>query len=170
MPRDLAVSETMDFPEPGIPVMHNINLRSSSDKKLINSAYNDLCMCGLEARGSVRAFIAIELPEAIRQKLMAFEKEIANAGGDVKLVEFENLHVTMKFLGDVSEASIERIAKVMGEVKAKPYQLRVKGTGVFPNNRMVRVLWAGTAEGKEETVSIFRQLDEKLAQMGFPKE
>ena len=127
-------------------------------------------MCGFERKEFARAFIALELPGEIRQRIMVLEDEISKTGADVKLVEFDNLHVTMKFLGDISIESVERVHQAMRGVKASKYQLRVKGTGVFPNSRMVRVLWVGTDEGAEETVNIFKQLEERLSQMGFSRE
>jgi 2'-5' RNA ligase len=143
---------------------------ATNNIKHFNSNINDLYMCGFERKEFVRAFIAIELPDEIRQRIVVLEDEIAKTGADVKLVEYENLHVTMKFLGDISTESIDRVHETIRGIKASKYRLRAKGTGVFPNSRMIRVLWVGIAEGAEETVSIFRQLEKGLAQMGFPQE
>lgn len=118
----------------------------------------------------VRAFLALEVAEDVKERIMELEGKIKASGADVKLVERENLHVTMKFLGDVTADAVERVYEAMKTIKEVKFQLEVKGTGVFPNPRMVRVLWVGAGTGGEKVVSIFRQLDSELVMKGFPME
>jgi 2'-5' RNA ligase len=118
----------------------------------------------------VRAFLALEVTEDIKERIMELERKIKASGADVKLVEQENLHITMKFLGDVTADTVERVFEAMKMVREDKFQLEVKGTGVFPNPRMIRVLWVGAGIGGEKIVSIFRQLDSELARKGFPRE
>lgn len=117
-----------------------------------------------------RAFLALDISQDIKTKIMELEETVQRSGADVKLVEGENLHVTLKFLGEIGADSVEEIRKTMIGVKVAPFQLEAKGTGVFPNPRMARVLWVGVGKGSEETVSIFKQLDEGLSSLGFRKE
>lgn len=117
-----------------------------------------------------RVFLALDLSPEVRHRIMELEEEVGRAGGDVKLVPPENLHVTMKFLGDAGQPSIEAVHAVMKAVKAKPFPMEAKGTGVFPNPRTARVLWVGVGMGSDEVVSIFRQLEEGLIKAGFLKE
>jgi 2'-5' RNA ligase len=119
---------------------------------------------------TVRAFLAIELSENVRQKIVELGKEIVMTGADVKPVEFDNLHLTLKFLGDVSIESVDKIHQAMKNVKSMKYDLEARGTGVFPNVHMARVVWIGVGKGGEESISIFRQLEGQLSKMGFPAE
>jgi 2'-5' RNA ligase len=116
-----------------------------------------------------RGFIAIEIKAT--PQITTFEKEIAKTGADVKLVEPENIHITVKFLGDTDEKYIDVIEQGMKEsVNAiKPFPITLKGTGVFPNQNYMKVLWIGiTDEGN--IASIARTIDEKLEPRGFKKE
>jgi 2'-5' RNA ligase len=117
-----------------------------------------------------RAFLALDLSREVRGRIMELEEEVGRAGGDVRLVSVENLHVTMKFLGDIGSSSVEAVHDAMRSVKADPFPLEAKGTGVFPNPRMARVLWVGVGMGSDEVVSIFGQLEAGLTKAGFPKE
>jgi 2'-5' RNA ligase len=118
----------------------------------------------------VRAFLALEVAEDVKERIMELERKIKASGADVKLVEQENLHITMKFLGDVTADVVERVYEAMKTVREVKFQLEVKGTGVFPNLRMIRVLWVGAGAGGDKVVSIFRQLDSELVRKGFPRE
>jgi 2'-5' RNA ligase len=116
-----------------------------------------------------RGFIAIEIPAT--QSIIEFENAIAKTSADVKLVEPENIHLTLKFLGDTNEDRIEAIGHVIEESVAniKPFTLTLKGTGVFPNEKYVKVIWVGIVNG-DNLSSIARSIDEKLVPLGFSKE
>jgi 2'-5' RNA ligase len=117
-----------------------------------------------------RAFLALDISHEVRARIMELEERVGQAGADVKLVEMENLHVTMKFLGEIGAERVEAVHEVMKSVKEKPFQLEAKGTGVFPNPRMARVLWVGVGIGSDESISIFRQLESGIMKLGFPRE
>lgn len=118
----------------------------------------------------VRTFLALDIPDEIKGRIMDVEGRVERSEADVKLVERENLHVTMKFLGDVTDDTIEKIYRVMMGTREGKFEMEVKGTGVFPNQRMVRVLWVGIGAGSEKVTSIFRRLDAGTAELGFPQE
>ena len=117
-----------------------------------------------------RAFLALDLSQEVRGRIMKLEEEVGRARGDVKLVAAENLHVTMKFLGAIGDGGVEAVQEVMRSVRWKPFPMEAKGTGVFPNPRMARVLWVGVGAGSEDVVAVFRQLEAGLARAGFPRE
>jgi 2'-5' RNA ligase len=117
-----------------------------------------------------RAFLALDLSLDVRGRIMELEREVDRAGGDVKLVAAENLHVTIKFLGDISSQGVEAVNGVMNMVKSNLFPIEAKGTGVFPNPRMARVLWVGVGMGSDDVVSIFTQLEAGLTKAGFPRE
>jgi len=127
-----------------------------------------------------RGFIAIEINAT--PNILEFEKEIKKTGADVKLVEPQNIHITLKFLGDVKENLIDEIEQIMKDAvkkiqpftikavkKIQPFTIKLKGTGVFPNQNYVRVVWIGIKEGQViETIA--NTIDERLSKLGFKKE
>lgn len=115
----------------------------------------------------VRAFLALEIPDEIKEKIMEVEASVGESGADVKLVEKENLHVTMKFLGDVTPDLIEKVVGIMESVKESRFLIEVRGTGVFPNLRIPRVVWVGVGKGGERITAVFRHLDTEIAKLGF---
>ena len=119
-----------------------------------------------------RAFIAIDIDEAVRQKLVAAQEQLEATGAQLKLVEPPNIHVTMKFLGEVPEDKIGAIADAIRKASAgtKQFDIDVRGIGVFPNLRYIRVVWAGVGKGRDEVTSIQRKIDRELGPLGFRPE
>lgn len=119
-----------------------------------------------------RAFVAIDIDEAVRQKLVAAQEQLAATGAQLKLVEPPNIHVTMKFLGEVPEDKIEAIADAMRKATAGAvsFDIDVRGVGVFPNLRYIRVIWAGVAGGRDEVIGIQQKIDQELQPLGFRRE
>jgi 2'-5' RNA ligase len=116
-----------------------------------------------------RGFIAIDI--AATPQIITFEKEIVKTGADVKLVVPENIHITVKFLGDTNENHIDTIEQNMKEsvLTTKPFPITLKGTGVFPNQNYIKVIWIGIMdEGNIKTIS--QAIDNSLAPLGFKKE
>jgi 2'-5' RNA ligase len=116
-----------------------------------------------------RGFIAIDINAT--PQISIFEKEIVKTGADVKLVEPENIHITVKFLGDTDENYIDTIEQSIKEsvLLIKPFSITLKGTGVFPNQNYIKVIWIGIIDdGNIETIA--RAIDEKLTPLGFKKE
>jgi len=120
----------------------------------------------------LRAFIAIEIDEAVRQKLVAAQRQLADTGAQLRLVEPENIHVTMKFLGDIRENQIGAITDAVQTAVAGvgPFDISVRGIGVFPDLRYIRVIWAGVSDGREQVTSIQKRADQNLAELGFKPE
>jgi len=119
-----------------------------------------------------RSFIAIDIDEAVRQKLVTAQQQLAATGGELKLVEPENIHVTMKFLGDVPDDKIGAVADALRVAVggAQPFDIAVRGIGVFPNLRYMRVIWADVVDGQDAVIAIQRNIDRELQKLGFPPE
>ena len=116
-----------------------------------------------------RGFIAVDID--VFPKLLEFEKEIKETGANVKLVEPENVHITLKFLGDTDESHMDEIDKIIKDTvkEIDPFNIQLKGAGVFPNQNYIKVIWIGIKQGEPIGV-IASKIDEQLSKIGFKKE
>src|SRR5262245_25862699 len=112
----------------------------------------------------MRTFIAIEIPSEIKSALAALQNELRRAGAEVSWTRPENIHLTLKFLGEVDERRIGEVEKVCVDSAAefRPFALSLSATGVFPNSRQPRALWVGLSGDVEKTDAMQRRLDERL--------
>jgi 2'-5' RNA ligase len=117
-------------------------------------------------------FVAIEVEESVREKLVVIQEQLAKTGADLKLVEPENVHVTMKFLGEVPEEKTGAIADALKRAAAGTggFEAKVKGIDVFPGLNYIRVVWAGVAEGGEKFIELQRKIERELQPLGFRPE
>ena len=120
----------------------------------------------------MRTFIAIPLPAQIKKRLSDLQDQLRASGAEVKWVEPQNIHLTLKFLGERDEKKIEKIMAVLDDtVKGKlRFSIRISQLGAFPRIDSPRVIWVGISQGEEETKIIAQELEEKIARLGIPKE
>lgn len=120
----------------------------------------------------MRAFIAVPLPPELRDKLGKISLYLRDNCPGVKWVSPENIHLTLKFLGEVKEDRLSRINKLLDEVVDKHgvIQAEVGGIGCFPNLRRPRVIWVGVKDQRKRLELLARDIEEKLAQLGFKRE
>lgn len=120
----------------------------------------------------MRAFIAIELPVELQKKLGDFIDVLKNPQDKISWVSPKNIHLTLKFLGDVSADDIDSVKNIIKDVGGRysPFETKVTGTGVFPSPRSHRVVWIGVEGGKERFVDIYNDLEDRLVSIGIPKE
>lgn len=121
----------------------------------------------------VRVFIAIEVPPIVRQ---AIEKNTARLQStlDASLVRWtptNNIHLTLKFLGDVSPATIDMLAQMLTqEASQHPcFEMQFQGLGTFPNSRRPRVIWIGI-QAPAALEALRRGIEAATARMGYPTE
>jgi len=116
-----------------------------------------------------RGFISIDIEP--NKKLIEFENEIKKTGADLKLVEPENIHITLKFLGDAEETLINELEEIINNAvkETKSFNIKLKGTGVFPNNNYIKVVWLGI-QNSEPVAEIAKKIDEQTSKIGFEKE
>ncbi|PIN83667.1 RNA 2',3'-cyclic phosphodiesterase, partial [Candidatus Micrarchaeota archaeon CG11_big_fil_rev_8_21_14_0_20_47_5] len=86
-------------------------------------------------------FFAVELPDEVRERIFEAGRELEGKG--ISLVKKENLHITLKFIGEKSEHDAREIIKKASEISFESFSVRVVGVGAFPNERNARVIWVG---------------------------
>jgi len=120
----------------------------------------------------MRAFIAIELSPDLKKHLASLEEQLKSSGADVKWVKPENIHLTLKFLGEIDEKRLGEIAKIIQETtsKNKPFYISLASPGAFPNINSPRVIWIGIDKGDSETKQFAIILEEETAKVGIPPE
>ncbi len=120
----------------------------------------------------MRTFIAIELPAEIKDYLSQLQGELKACGADVKWVEPKNIHLTLKFLGEIDDDKLGKITKIIQDATSEKskFQVRISSLGAFPKIEFPRVIWVGVDSGDKETKQIAKELEEKIARIGIPKE
>ena len=121
---------------------------------------------------TIRAFIAIELPETIKSSIETVQARLKSLELPLRWVRVENIHLTMKFLGDIEEIEIESIESVLRDsVKMQaPLTLSAKGVGVFPGIRRPRVLWVGIHDHETGLAGLQKSIENQLHRIGYSKE
>jgi 2'-5' RNA ligase len=120
----------------------------------------------------LRAFLAIDLPGSLRPVLSRVQDELKKSGADVKWVPVGNVHITLKFFGQISEAQVEPIVEAAGRIARNqaPFSLKVTQAGAFPTVNNPRVVWLGVSGDLAVMGSFYRKLEEAFAGLGFPPE
>lgn len=107
----------------------------------------------------------------MRTALSGLQQALKSCGADVRWVRPEGIHLTLKFLGDVKEKTVDEIVRIL-EGTCKKYcafHLDIKGVGTFPGKKKPRVLWVGV-NGNETLLALQREIDDGMASLGFEKE
>jgi len=116
----------------------------------------------------IRSFISFDIEEEeVVCKLVEVQRRLVSTQAHLKLVKPENIHVTIRFLGDVSEGVVAKIYALMKETTWKPFEFHIQGLGAFPKLRYPRVVWAGIRRGAEQFRAIFDELEPNLRKLGF---
>lgn len=119
----------------------------------------------------IRSFISIDINDQfLLTKIVRVQESLSGLGAHIKFVEPENIHMTLKFLGEISIVLIEKVKEVLGQIDFEPFIMRIEGLGAFPNIRRPRVIWLGVSEGASRIVEIQRFLEDRLVRLGFRRE
>jgi 2'-5' RNA ligase len=116
----------------------------------------------------VRTFVAIDLTEDIREKARELQEILARSEGRLAIVDPENLHITVKFLGEVEPVQIEPIVEALRAVRAGPFEMTV-GHAVCNPPRRPRVIWCDVMDAGE-SAALAGEVDALLAPLGFSRE
>lgn len=120
----------------------------------------------------IRTFIAVEIPEKIRNEIDCQLKIFAQQDFSVKWVSQDNLHITMLFLGDVSLDFVESTKHKLELVAQKhnPFNLSLKSIDAFPSSKQPRIIWIGVDTGSDQLVTLQSDIENTLIQIGFKPE
>lgn len=116
----------------------------------------------------MRLFIASEIDAEIRNKINPVQSILNKKG--IKLVEKDNIHITLKFLGEVEGTIVEKTIGSLESIIHPSFKMQVKGIGFFPNLDRIRVVWAGVDEGGEQMSELAGKIENNLKKIGFKKE
>lgn len=94
----------------------------------------------------MRCFIAVDIPEKIKDDVIKIQQELQNL--DTRLVERDNMHFTLKFLGEIPDDSVKAVKEGLRTVKSQPIMIGLAGIGFFPSLSFIRVVWIG-ADSRE---------------------
>ncbi len=119
----------------------------------------------------MRVFIAVEIDDGLREAAARAQEQLKSIGG-VKWVEPQNLHLTLKFLGEIEEGAVSRLANELTRELAAmaPFRLGLDGAGVFPDERRPRVIWIGVEEGLEPLFALAQKVEGVCQALGFEAE
>jgi 2'-5' RNA ligase len=114
----------------------------------------------------MRCFIAVEVDSPA---VSSFVDELSKVGAALRVVKPGNLHLTLKFLGEVSEGSIDSILKAMDSSLSGvgPFEASLYGTGAFPGLNHMRVVWVGISKNHERLIEMQSAVDRELVPLGF---
>ena len=109
----------------------------------------------------MRVFIAVDLPENVKDYVYSLHKLIDSKLAYVNWISRENLHVTLKFLGEVDRCTLGMVKERMASVKLKPFKLKLTKIGYFPSASSIRAVWVGL-EPAEQLIDLHQKVDLEL--------
>ncbi|MHB9154722.1 MAG: RNA 2',3'-cyclic phosphodiesterase [Endomicrobiales bacterium] len=120
----------------------------------------------------MRIFIAVNLPEDVKEQIERVQETLKKTLVDVRWVKKEKFHLTLKFLGEVPEEKAAEVVATLSRASRprQPFTVALKGLGAFPGLRRPRVVWAGIQEGQSELKAVARDIENELEPLGFQKE
>ncbi|MGD2108158.1 MAG: RNA 2',3'-cyclic phosphodiesterase [Phycisphaerae bacterium] len=120
----------------------------------------------------MRLFVAITLDEAVRNALGKVQNELRSRCEGVRWVPVHQLHMTVKFLGDVPDRDVAGVSRAVAAAaeESKPFRLKIEGCGCFPERGSVRIVWAGADEPTGALTQCVHAVEHKLEVAGFPRE
>jgi RNA 2',3'-cyclic 3'-phosphodiesterase len=131
--------------------------------------YKSLGMLKADSVFPMRIFIALDIDDAIRQRIQRFMEGVSGFAPDARWVRPESLHVTLKFIGEKPDEAVEEIKHALAGIRAKPIEITFRGYGFFPTPKAARVFWVGIESGTA-LPSLANTVDETTAVLGIAKE
>jgi len=120
----------------------------------------------------IRTFICIEIPQSIKERINRLQEILRQIDAQISWTKPSNIHLTLKFLGGVEPARIERVKEALERAAngIGPFEVEVSGSGCFPSARNPRVLWVGFSNVPERLQQLYSNIEDELAREGFERE
>ena len=117
----------------------------------------------------MRIFVALDIDDAIRERIARFMEGVSGFAPEARWVRPESLHVTLKFIGEKPVEAVDRIKGVLSAVRGEPMEITFRGHGYFPTVKSARVFWIGIEAGPQ-LASLAKAVDEATFALGIAKE
>jgi 2'-5' RNA ligase len=117
----------------------------------------------------MRLFVALDIDQSIRERIMRFVEGLRNFAPDARWMKPESMHVTLKFIGEQPDATVESIKQAMSGITGTATEISFRGYGFFPTPKSARAFWVGIEAGPP-LPALASAIDEKLSVLGIPKE
>ncbi len=120
----------------------------------------------------MRCFVAVEVSTPVRKRVVELQRALRRAGADVRWVEEGNLHLTLKFLGEIDERGMERLKGLLSIEASRWPRIRVEyaGVGTFPERGAPRVVWAGLTGDVGKLAGLAAAVERAAEEVGVPRE
>ena len=120
--------------------------------------------------GQIRCFVAVEIPTAVKHQLAKIQER--NQLPELFWVKPENIHLTIKFLGDIWQSDQPKIEKSLTEIanQYRSFMIKIGSLGAFPNFFQPKVIWAGIEKNRDTIVALAYQINKALVTIGYPIE
>ena len=117
----------------------------------------------------MRLFLALDIDDAIRERLIRFVEGVRNFAPDARWVKPESLHVTLKFIGEQPDAWVETVKHALADVSGSTEDIQFRGYGFFPTPKSARVFWIGMETGPQ-LAALAAAIDDKMTSLGIAKQ
>ena len=117
----------------------------------------------------MRLFVALDIDDPIRERITRFVERVRNFAPDARWAKEESLHVTLKFIGEQAESSVDQIKEALAATAGRSTQIVFRGYGFFPTAKSARVFWIGMEAGPE-LAALAASVDASMAPLGIAKE
>lgn len=122
---------------------------------------------------TIRSFLAIEIDNDLIPKIANVQNSFKKTNTNIKYVSTENMHLTLKFFGNIEEEMVEDISLIIQKVISNysSFDLAIENCGSFPNENNIKVLWLGIANSENNKIAnLQKDLDKEFKKLGFKKE
>lgn len=120
----------------------------------------------------IRSFIAIEIPGRVRSEITRLMNKFAQEDRSVRWVKYDNLHITLLFLGDVTEAFLKKAENEIAQIakQQKSFEISLYNIGAFPNPGSPRIIWIGVKDGNKEIIDLESKIETAFTNIGHKPE
>ncbi len=119
----------------------------------------------------IRAFLSIDVEDdSLLTRIVNIQNRLESDIGRLKMVERQNIHFTLRFFDNISNVIAERMYQALAQIEFHPFTIKLEGVGAFPSPRRPNVIWIGVSDGREQIVTLKKEIDNRLTTIGFKPE